>query len=47
MEREGIFDDTLIKDVSKNEGSIQDIKYIPENGRRFCNSYGYISRGSR
>jgi len=30
MEREGLFDDTLIKDVSKNEGSIQNIKYIPE-----------------
>lgn len=34
MEREGIFDDTLIKDVSKNEGSIQDIKYIPEKWKK-------------
>jgi ribonucleoside-diphosphate reductase alpha chain len=30
MEREGIFDDDLIRDVSKNEGSIQKIEYIPE-----------------
>ncbi|WP_457621528.1 adenosylcobalamin-dependent ribonucleoside-diphosphate reductase [Persephonella sp.] len=34
MEREGIFDDTLVKDVSKNEGSIQDIKYIPEKWKK-------------
>ncbi len=30
MEREGIFDDDLIRDVSRNEGSIQKIEYIPE-----------------
>ncbi len=34
MEREGIFDDSLIKDVSKNEGSIQKIKYIPEKWKK-------------
>ncbi len=30
MEREGLLDDDLIRDVSKNEGSIQKIEYIPE-----------------
>ena len=34
MEREGLFDDYLIKDVSKNEGSIQNIRYIPEKWKK-------------
>jgi ribonucleoside-diphosphate reductase alpha chain len=34
MEREGLFDDFLIKDVSRHEGSIQKIKYIPEKWKK-------------
>ncbi len=34
MEREGLFDDILIRDVSKNEGSIQHIKYIPPKWKK-------------
>ncbi len=34
MEREGLFDDDLIRDVSKNEGSIQKIEYIPEKFKK-------------
>ncbi|MFH8080826.1 MAG: adenosylcobalamin-dependent ribonucleoside-diphosphate reductase [Candidatus Aenigmatarchaeota archaeon] len=29
MEDEGLYDETLIKDIAMNRGSIQDIKYIP------------------
>ncbi len=34
MEREGLFDDSLIKEVSKREGSIQQIKYIPDKWKK-------------
>ena len=34
MEREGLYDDNLLKDVSANEGSIQQIKYIPDKWKR-------------
>ncbi|WP_456464681.1 adenosylcobalamin-dependent ribonucleoside-diphosphate reductase [Persephonella sp.] len=34
MEREGLFDDYLIKDVSRNEGSIQNIRYIPDKWKK-------------
>ncbi|WP_457640902.1 adenosylcobalamin-dependent ribonucleoside-diphosphate reductase [Persephonella sp.] len=34
MEREGLFDDTLIKDVSKHEGSVQRIRYIPDKWKK-------------
>ncbi|MDQ7055128.1 MAG: hypothetical protein Q9M89_00920 [Persephonella sp.] len=35
MEREGLFDDSLIKEVSRMEGGIQQIKYIPQNGKEY------------
>ena len=34
IEREGLFDDSLIKEVSKREGSIQQIKYIPDKWKK-------------
>ncbi len=34
MEREGLLDDDLIRDVSRNEGSIQKIEYIPEKYKK-------------
>ena len=34
MEREGLYDDNLLKDISANEGSIQQIKYIPDKWKR-------------
>ncbi len=34
MEREGLFDDNLIRDIVKNEGSIKNIKYIPKKWRK-------------
>ncbi len=43
MEREGIFDDNLIKDVVKNNGSIQNISYIPQNYKRFFKTARDIS----
>ncbi|WP_456383866.1 adenosylcobalamin-dependent ribonucleoside-diphosphate reductase [Persephonella sp.] len=34
MEREGLFDDQLIREVSRNEGSIQNIRYIPPRWKK-------------
>ena len=34
MEKEGLYDDNLLKDVSANEGSIQQIKYIPDKWKK-------------
>ncbi|WP_297453871.1 adenosylcobalamin-dependent ribonucleoside-diphosphate reductase [Persephonella sp.] len=34
MEKEGLYDDNLLKDVSANKGSIQQIKYIPDKWKR-------------
>jgi len=34
MEREGLFDDQLIREVSRNEGSIQNIRYIPPKWKK-------------
>ncbi len=34
MEKEGLFDEDLIKDVSREEGSIQNLSYIPKKLKR-------------
>ncbi len=43
MLREGLFDDTLIKDIVDNHGSIQGVQYIPKSFKKiFATSYDIV-----